>query len=63
MPNEKGLTDEAVAGSIVEPAAAKLHPFLKLGAPIASKYEFKNGKSKASTAKMSLFRIQYRINV
>lgn len=37
MPNEKGLNDAAVAGSIVEAAAAKLHPFLKIGAPTASK--------------------------
>jgi hypothetical protein len=39
-----------VAGRIVEPAAAKLQPFLKFGKPNESKYAFKNGKSNASTA-------------
>lgn len=37
MPNENGLNDAAVAGSIVDAAAAKLQPFLNIGAPIASK--------------------------
>lgn len=41
--------DDAVAGRIVEPAAAKLQPFLKFGKPNESKYAFKNGKSNAST--------------
>jgi hypothetical protein len=42
--------DDAVAGRIVEPAAAKLQPFLKFGKPNESKYAFRNGKSNASTA-------------
>jgi len=34
----------------VDPAAAKLHPFLKFGKPNESKYGFKNGWSISSTA-------------
>lgn len=36
---------------MVDPAAAKLHPFWKLGEPTESRYAFRNGKSIASTAK------------
>lgn len=43
--------DDAVAGRIVEPAAAKLQPFLKFGKPNESKYAFRKGKSNASTAR------------
>lgn len=42
--------DDAVAGRIVDPAAAKLHPFWKFGTPTESRYAFRNGKSIASTA-------------
>lgn len=35
-PKENGLIADGV-GSIVEAAAAKLHPFLKLGTPMESK--------------------------
>lgn len=42
--------DDAVAGRIVDPAAAKLQPFLKFGKPIESRQAFRNGKSIASTA-------------
>ena len=36
-PKENGLTACAVGGCIVDPAAAKLHPLWKLGAPIESR--------------------------
>lgn len=40
----------ALAGRIVEPPVAKLHPFLNLGAPTESKYGLMNGNPIASTA-------------
>lgn len=50
IPKEKGLVDAALAGSIVDPPVAKLHPFWKFGMPIESKYGLRNERSNAFTA-------------
>lgn len=54
MPKENGLTEYFVAGRMVDPAAAKLQPFWKLGAPTESKYALRNGISIASTAALRM---------